>query len=307
MNSDEFWWDRYPGKLEAELDALRKAGISFEIDERMRNQGVMRLCLSNVKVADEVFNLNVTFPDLYPFFKFEVQAPTLDLAIHQNPFEKNLCIIDRPTECWHTTDTVASLLSEQLPMLLQTARETDKQKVVGIEAQQAEPYSEYYRNLHLPGSSILVQSEWDMGNESCGRLKIGLTENVEPNQKYPVKGVVLKVFNNGQKLLAEADSALYKLKIKKTVDARWVRVQTHDLPSAQPAFFNYIQGKDSNPTNLKQNQLQGGYLSIYAAVFHEQHKWRDESGVGWLFVCRVTKDRIGTTVQRHFAQSGKGK
>lgn len=297
------WWDRFPGRLDAELEALREAGIDCEIDEDTRKWGVMRLNLSNVKVADEVFDLIVTFPDLYPFFRFEVEAPTLDLRIHQNPFEKILCLIDRPTEAWRPTDTVATLLLQQLPKLLETARQTDRKKVVGIEAQQAEPYSAYYR--YFPGSTVLVQSEWDLGNETCGRLQIGLTAQVETNAKYPLRGVVLKVFNNGNKVLAEADTALCKLTIKKMVDARWVRTQTQGLPGTEEAFFDYIQGKDLASTTLKQNKLSRGYLSIYAAVFPEQHKWRDESGLGWVFVCRMTPEKIPGQEQKHTASFRK--
>ena len=297
------WWDRIPARLEAEIEALRDAGIDCEIDKDARKWGVMRLNLSNVKVADEVFDLIVTFPDLYPFFRFEVKAPTLDLPLHQNPFHKNLCLIDRPTENWHTTDTVATLLLPQLPKLLQTARQTDRKKVVGIEAQHAEPYSAYYP--YFPGSTVLVQSEWDLGDETCGRLQIGLTAQVETNTKYPLRGVVLKVFNNGNKVLAEADPALGNLTIKKTVDARWVRTQTQGLPGTEEAFFDHIQERDLRSTQLKQNKLSAGCLSIYAAVFPEQHKWRDESGLGWVFVCRMTPHKMPRQEQEHTASFGK--
>lgn len=298
----EHWWDRIPGRLEAEQKALRDAGIDYEIDQEWRKWGVMRLNLSNVKVGDEIFDLIVTFPDLYPFFRFEVQAPTLDLPLHQNPFNKTLCLINRPTGNWRPTDMVATLLSQQLPRLLQTARETDSQEVVGIEAKQAEPYSNYYG--YFPGSILLVQSEWDLGDAICGRLQIGLIENLETNMKYPLRGVVLKVFNEGNKVLAEADSALAKLTSNKTVDARWIRTQTQGLPGTGPALFNQLQRQDPASTSLKQNKLREGYISIYAAVFPEQHKWRNESGIGWVFVCRMSQAKIPSHAHKNTASFG---
>ncbi|MCH8165076.1 MAG: hypothetical protein IH889_05655, partial [Planctomycetes bacterium] len=175
--------------------------------------------------------------------------------------------------------------------------------VAGIEAPQAEPFSDYYR--YFPGSTVLVQSDWDLGNETCGCLKVGLTEQVEPNEKGPLRGVVLKVYNDRGRVLAKADPALRTLTIKTTVDARWVRTQTRGLPGTEQLFFEHIQRQDPRSTKLKQNQLKGGYLSIYAAIFPEQHKWRDESGHGWVFACRVTRDKIAAVPQKHLTGYGR--
>ena len=87
-----------------------------------------------VDVDGETLRLVVTFPDFYPYFRFEVQAPDLHLDHHQNPFEKNLCLLRRGTEHWDPGDTVASLLHEQLADVLKTGRSQNIEEVKGLEA-----------------------------------------------------------------------------------------------------------------------------------------------------------------------------
>ena len=45
-----------------------------------------------VEAEGAIVPLEVTFPDLYPYFRFEIVAPTLSLDHHQNPFGKNLSV-----------------------------------------------------------------------------------------------------------------------------------------------------------------------------------------------------------------------
>ena len=130
----------FPKRLEYELNALNNAGIEYSKNEDAFTRGV--LCL-NIWI-DGVGNLQVIFPDLYPYFRFEIYAHDLVLPHHQNPFSKNLCMIGRRTENWHIKDTLASFLLERLPKVLKAGKSTDCEEVEGVEQHQAEPISDYY-------------------------------------------------------------------------------------------------------------------------------------------------------------------
>src|SRR5215213_8372033 len=81
------WWERWPGLLERELRTLAEAGIIYEVDEEARARGFIRLRLT-VVVGGEELSLVATYPDLFPYVRFDVRAPDLDLPRHQHPFTK---------------------------------------------------------------------------------------------------------------------------------------------------------------------------------------------------------------------------
>ena len=91
------WWVHQPGRYEYELAQLDAAGIDYSIDEVARAEGILRLDLNIPSEEGQPLKLQATFPDLYPYFRFEIRAPEIDLPHHQNPFSKNLCLLGRST------------------------------------------------------------------------------------------------------------------------------------------------------------------------------------------------------------------
>ena len=128
----KYWWERWPGRLEYEIDELKKAGIRCELDEDAFNKGIAMLNLRHtVQGKEQPFN--VIFPDVYPYMRFEIFAPDLSLEHHQNPFQKNLCMIGRSTENWSTTDTVADFLISRLPLVIKTGMTQDPSDAKNLE------------------------------------------------------------------------------------------------------------------------------------------------------------------------------
>ena len=68
------WWERWPGRLEHELEALKIVGIPFCVDETARQSRVIRLKLTPT-INGERFELIAVFPDLYPYIRFELRLP----------------------------------------------------------------------------------------------------------------------------------------------------------------------------------------------------------------------------------------
>lgn len=90
------WWERWPHLLSEQLQELEKAGIKYSIVKKDPREGILVLRL-DYEYEGHALELEAVFPDLYPFFRFEVKGLNLELPRHQNPFNKNLCLIGRST------------------------------------------------------------------------------------------------------------------------------------------------------------------------------------------------------------------
>ncbi|MFH1716743.1 MAG: E2/UBC family protein [Planctomycetota bacterium] len=269
------WWEIYPSVLKRELDALEQAGIKYAIDESILQKGV--LCLHIETQAAGV--LRVIFPDLYPYFRFEVYAPALNLSHHQNPFNKSLCLIGRSTENWKADDTLASFLIKRLPQVLHTGASNDPEEVKGIEEPQAEPFSDYYS--YLQGTAVIVDGEWEIDTcHKSGVLKIGVDSLCTK-----LKGAVLEIYDEDGNILAQSDHRIHRSFSKYEFYARWVRLP-EPIKSLNPGEqFKMLKEKDSHQHKITTHHIDGGELEIRAALFPEEvRNWR-QVAYGWIFVC----------------------
>src|SRR5215207_7454443 len=189
------WWELWPGRLEAELRSLDDAGINWERDERAFRSGVLKLRI-RLRVDGEALDLEAIYPDLYPYVRFQVSAPTLTLGRHQHPFAKQLCLIGRSTWNWRTTDTLAEDLVRRLPLVLTSARTPDPILAAALEEAQGEPFTDYYE-YPIPGAMVLVDSDWDLDTSiKTGRLELALEMgclNYEGDKVPVVRGAVAQV------------------------------------------------------------------------------------------------------------------
>lgn len=126
-------------RLQWELEALAEAGYVYEAPPI--TEGVFTITVT-ATVGGQNHHLEVDFPELYPYFRFEVRAPDLSLPHHQNPVTKNLCLIARPTDQWRVSDTLVAFLKERLPKTITAGTATDGSGV--DEVDQAEPITTYY-------------------------------------------------------------------------------------------------------------------------------------------------------------------
>ena len=274
------WWELYPDRLKYELKALDAAGIEYSKDEQAYRKGI--LCLDvRLPVDGQFIKLSVVFPDLYPYFRFEVYAHELDLPHHQNPFGKNLCLIGRSTDLWRTKDTLASFLSERLPQAVMTGTSNDCQEVAELEQHQAEPFSSYYSCC--PGSAVIIGGRWTIDSRhTSGSLLIGATS---PRSAI-LRGVLVKVLAEDGTVLAESDQRLQKTFSNDLFSGRWVRLPAAAKIPDPEHLFNYICTLDPYPHKTQNCPVKSGKLQIRAALFPEEiNKWR-QLDAGWVFACR---------------------
>jgi hypothetical protein len=217
------WWERWPDRLTAELKALDEAGISYERNEAAFAKGIVELRL-NYLVGGEYLELTATYPDFYPFVKFEVRAPSLSLSRHQHPFGKTLCLIGRSTWKWHTTDTLADFLANQVPRVLTAARAAPE-VAAAMEEPQGEPYTEYYP--YTVPATIIVDSSWTLDPGVRGGLldlRLSFETAVQNGEVLPIaRGAVAQVRPTAGEALARGDPAVLDA-FPEHFPGRWVRL-----------------------------------------------------------------------------------
>lgn len=278
------WWKAYPGRLARELRELRRAGIKYDPNKVAFNNGRLELELKVTHDGRE-YHLVAKYPETFPFFRVEVEAPELSLALHQNPFSKSLCLIGRRTENWKPPDTLAWLVSEQFPLVLQTANSADRSLTVDVEENQGEPATTFYR--YLEGSSVLVDSSWRIPPEHRGgllHLGFGLFRS------QLVRAAVLKVCDANRTPLETAEPSIAALFQRKRIWIRWTR-HCEFIPCERPAdFFDQVIKNDPSAKPFVWHRSKGASLGLTGVLMREEVA-RDREEDVWVFVLRETSPK----------------
>jgi molybdopterin/thiamine biosynthesis adenylyltransferase len=294
------WEAEFPGRLEYEIAWLEAAGVRYLIDEEARKAGVLQMRITAIK--DEATDLTVTFPDLYPFVRPSVRLTVEDsasMAHHVHPFSGDLCLLGRSTANWHTGDTLAWLLTTQLPKTLTAGRTTatsteEIATLADVEEAQAEPWTDYYTCFD-EGSMILVDSTWRLPATSTeGTLGLGL-HRLEPSNVGGVQGMGFllgAVFT----IADERGLPLGKLsghnpdRFPHLISGRWARLDAPVQADSPEAFLAAVK-------KVAPRLLDGGWqtaprlapgweLQIIGLTFPEERVHRG-TGDGWVFLARL--------------------
>lgn len=279
------WADRFPERFKKETDALGREGIPYEIDGQALEAG--RLVIhAEAKVGDETVRLRADYPDLFPYFRFEVFAPDLVLPHHQNPFSKNLCFIGRSTRNWNTDDTFAAYIKQRLPIVLEAGRSENREEVAEKELIQGEPISHFYQRQR--NGQVLVESSWELPDDiEQGYMEVG----VRPDCDLLVRGAVLRVMDESQSTLSSSAVDLGTLFPKK-LHARWVRIDEPIMEVAAPAYLKELISQKPFIKKPSWQPVQGGKVDIIGVVFPEDLQHR-ATGDGWWFVVRILSRKKG--------------
>ncbi len=282
---NKLWWELFPARLQEELEALQSNGIEYQKDEDAFAKGICRLCLK-VPVNGKVLDIEAVFPDLYPYFRFQIFAHDIDLPYHQNPFLKNLCLMGRSTANWCPgSDRLADFIIEQLPKVLLAGDSNDIDEVNSLEEHQAEPFSHYFS--YEVGTGIIVDSNWSVDSRyDSGTMMIGL------NSLGPlVQGAVFEIWNESKSIIVESDNRLRQAFSKGFLFARWVRLSEPPKTEKASDLFNFLSQCDRHK-KVDSFLVDGWKIQVRAAVFPEETAWREANkGWGWIFVCEYNKIR----------------
>jgi hypothetical protein len=266
------WFEKFPERLDHELRALADAGFAPEIDEAQRASGVIVVSVQ-VPVLGKVEAMRITFPPQYPFFAFQIEAPTLSLGRHQDPYNKVLCFLENVETEWNTNDTAAAYLTDRLSLIL--ASNSDPSLVP--EGREGAPATGFMR-FH-PNTNVFV-GDWNLPMEpKYGTLRIGLEQNTDPNQC--LRGAILEVRGSDGTLLAQADEQI-KARFGTVVAGRWVRLPKRPK-SDDP--FKIVEEASLVESSIKICEFRGG-PDVLGVVFADEAKYLELHDI-WTFVVRL--------------------
>jgi hypothetical protein len=266
------WFEKIPERLEYELDALRKAGYSFEIEERTEEDGRLTLKVP-YPIEGESHDLKIVFPDNFPYFPVEIFAPTFPAGRHKDPYSGLLCTLKDPFKNWSTYETLANFLNTQVKQVHETLHTPEAAE--GLEAKEGAQATGYFH--YLP-STVVFTGQWDIPKEHCyGRLIIGLESGGDPNKA--LRGAVIEVQDADGNTLAQIDNVLgsrYQHKVR----GRWVRLSA---PPAKVAGGELEEAVKIWPALAK--PIYKGAPDIVGLMFPEETQYQKFAD-NWLFVVR---------------------
>ena len=278
------WWERHPGRLEYELQSLTAAGVTFSVDAAAKDGGLLRLSASVDVPGWGPVDVVVTFPDAYPYVRPEVAAPDLVLPHHQHPFAGNLCLIGRSSRQWRVGDTLAWLLTQQLPKTLKAGdAEPDpgQDRDALPEERQAEPFTDYYSCA--PAAVMLIDSAWSVPDEArAGSFTFALDGPLPPATDGGLRtlGVIADIRTDAGETVAAAETRLVAPFSGPRLTGRWCRLDDVPLVDSAQALWDAAAQVDPLPVPRGPTGIQ-----VRAVIIPEETEWR-EQGDGWVFIVR---------------------
>lgn len=290
------WWNRWPDRLAFELEELKSIGVEYDVLEQDDASGILRLGFT-YSVNGEPIALEVVFPCFYPFTRCEVLAPNLDIRWHRNPFFGNLCLLGRSTENWDTTITVARLLREQLPKLLEVARSEDRALARDREEIQAEPLSAYL--TYMANSVVLVLDDSPIPAEvQSGKLELRLSLDQQ------CRAVVSRIEAQGT-AVSQISEAPFLSGFPKSHSTHWYRSSLPPFGMGPEEYIKRLGEAIPAVRHPKWSNFTGGEYEILGIRIPEEVGWRT-LGESWIFVLRVKfrpSGKKGVPIQTFFLRT----
>lgn len=279
------WSERFPGRLEHELSEFAAHGLDFEVDDEERQLTGRIVLHGAIDHAGESVEVDVVYPDLYPYLRPEVYAKALRLDRHQNPFEGNLCLLDRSSRAWKPSYTGAWLVAGKVPYLLGLLA-ADPETMRSAESPQGEPDTSYFAGaagtvVFIPEAMQVLPAESVAGS---GRIGVAPIEG----PRLALRGAMLElVEKRGRKTrrLAQAEPTIEQRFDGVRLPFRWVRLR--HLPEGNDAagLLDAIAAEQPGFATPRWETVADGEIAIVAAVLAEEVR-QGEYEDGWLFVVR---------------------
>lgn len=292
------WWQLYPFVLEAEQRALDDAGYVWTIDEAARQAGQLVMYVTYSHSEDCVWNLRAEFPATYPYFQPTVILTDVQLPRHHHPIGKNLCLLAQQGEEWAPMrDTLALLLSTQLPDLLATASDAPATLEVASEKEDhiGEPLSAFLE--YTENSVLIVPDEAPAAAYAYGRLAIlARPTSTKEREQGQIHGLVSSVLDWAGKSLVELNATLPSHTSPR--EGFWMRLPKRpdfeDMRSLLLKLYNVM--KTGTPGfQLELMKAQVGRTLIAGFLFEDETSWRS-NGHDWVFLSiTVTQKAKGQT------------
>jgi hypothetical protein len=282
------WTEQFPDRLQFELAEFGRQGLSFAPDAgELERHGRLIMRGAFDSEGDDV-DLEVVYPDTFPYLRPEVFAHGLGLERHQNPYDGNLCLLDRSTRAWKPSDTGAWLVAARVPYLLRLMRDGGE-ALREAEVPQGEPGTSFL--LCEPGTAVFVPAEaLELAPEVVGgkiALRVSPGEPLQPRLRAGLVRVTTKD-NGSKRSLAVIDESLTQRFSGARVDGPWVRLAS--LPAARDPQGLLEAAAAVNPDirTPRWHRTTGGELAVTGLVVAEEVGHGDFQ-TAWFFVVRLRR------------------
>lgn len=276
------WGQNWPGLVDWELDRLSERAANIRVDDKQLESGLLVVSF-DWPFQQGTVALKATFPSSYPYLRPHVQLRTDPNSWpdrHVGPFDGSICLLGRDSAQWTSDWYLVKLLDEQLE---------DALLGTGSEDPQGEPADFWWNTLSpLPDSYCLIDSAWDLGEESHGRLEIiyalGDATDEAGHQCLSFKGVVSKVLAKSGALLTQWEGGLPRelRDSSSKLQVSWHRLDSTLLPHGDVAsLLNKL--RTENFGGLGKPHLLGRDISWRPFAFvHPIELAHDQTGHGWI-------------------------
>jgi molybdopterin/thiamine biosynthesis adenylyltransferase len=275
---DRPWYEHWPTRLEEELEALSQHSCEFDIDDAARMRGILKL---RVRTPGDHpagrHDLTALYPDEFPFFRPEVYAFHLDLPRHQNPFDHNLCLLGRATVNWDPESTLADLLYEQLPKVIERGPIVDPEVLEGDPGEQAEPRSTYYE--YEPGSFVL----WDPAHAVPPSVARGKLVIAHPQGGLAFWGAVVRVRDERGTVFFDSEPVPAG-RFPGRSGFRWIRTPPPPRKTAQETQAWLLERYPWVLEEMNRGVRWSNRYCNVAAILYEEELAPGRHGDAWLFL-----------------------
>jgi len=277
------WWEEREDRYDWEIWELQNAGGEILEIKKDSEAGVLSIKF-RYRVNDVDTTFEVEYPPTYPYTRFELYAPELELKHHQNPFLKNLCVLPRRSENWDIDYTVATFLRDRVSGVITAGLLEDRASAKGLEVEQAEPFSTYLR--YADDSIVLIDSNLSVPQKvESGTFALG----IESLTAATLRGAVLDLHgSDGAAIFAAPDSI--RRRYKSIQQFYWNR--SRSIPMLSPKQLELAlseEGVIRKPHWRTWNAIQVDVAGILAP---DEIGWR-ETGDTFICLVRIRVDRPG--------------
>ena len=281
------WWTAIPGRLEFELEALRR--VCSDVVVYTQNEESGQLGIKAVFEFDEKsYPLRAEFPACYPFTRPMVYAEESTFKWHQNPYGKNLCLLGRTAENWLPTHTLARHLSEQMPKLIASNATSDQNIAAELEELQAEPFSTF---LHYqPNSSMVLLHELPSSDRNKGPFLAACAPF-----DGALRGALLGLRDDQNKqLISISDAVITAMQFTKQIHGKWYRLEARPRTANAKNILDQIASIHPEVRKRNWTTHRDKRFEVIGVLLPEEDGWR-ATGESMIFVI----------VQAHNAPGGR--
>ena len=295
------WWERWPGRLEAELARFEHHGLPVTLIEDP-NAGDGRLVVETFidLPGRGSTRLLLLYPDGFPQRRFSIAAPDVRLPRHQ-AFGGELCVIPRGAEHWHPKFMGADIVIHRVPRLVALV-DKGGDALRAEEDPQGEPLTTYY-NSPLQGGVIIedrcLVPDFAAGVEGSMGIRFTLgtdwlswpedpPENWRPGTG---QGLLVSVKDAaGHELLESASPDALSARFGELAEGRWVFVP--EPPYAVSPIDLWNAACDASMSLRHWTQTTHGRQTVGLCTREEVR--HGEYQTAWVFITRevrVVQDR----------------